>query len=98
MIDGRGWVDKEHEIGYAYDQYCDAFENSIEKLMLEVCVFVVSAGRNPEAEEYHLKNINDMLQEKSIRDLLFLEKKLTDDIETLLTDLKLINNLSRLNF
>ncbi|MEQ4454279.1 hypothetical protein ABNT06_23110 [Kosakonia sacchari] len=61
---GAGWAEGEHEIGYAYEQFENAYDLPIEKLMLEVVALIFWGGRCP-AHSYvlHKKSIDRILSE-----------------------------------
>lgn len=68
---GGAWSPNEHELGYAYEQFEDAFEEPIEQLMLEVLALVLNAGRGPETvEPYHYGRIAEILEKQSLSEML----------------------------
>jgi hypothetical protein len=86
---GSGWAEGEHEIGYAYYQFENAYELPIEKLMLEVVTLILWAGRCPErSERLHRIEINGILSKNDINEMVaHLEEEERKD---LLYDMKLL--------
>ncbi|QHM96547.1 hypothetical protein [Kosakonia sacchari] len=61
---GPGWAEGEHEIGYAYEQFENAYDLPIEKLMLEVVALIFWGGRCSEHSYIlHKKAIDRILSE-----------------------------------
>lgn len=83
------WADGEHEIGYAYYNMKTAFDLPIERLMLEVLVLILDAGRSPnEFQFYHKERISDILATNELVQILKYipdaeKENLLDDIEIL---------------
>lgn len=68
---GGNWSPHEHEIGYAYEQNEDAFQQPIERLMLEVLTLVLNAGRGPETVgPYHHAKIAAILEKNNLNEML----------------------------
>ncbi|MBJ7310541.1 hypothetical protein ACFOLJ_26430 [Rugamonas sp. CCM 8940] len=57
LFHGHKWDEGEHELGYAYEQYCDAFLMPIENLMLEVLSLVLASKRLPKFEQCRREKI-----------------------------------------
>lgn len=85
---GKDWAENEHELGYAYDQYCDAFNLTIEEVMLEVLVLVLAAGRLPKSETYHRERIVVLLNGRDLDEMVC--ELGTEEKEEFLHDLKLL--------
>ncbi|WP_342308089.1 Imm2 family immunity protein [Pseudomonas fluorescens] len=65
------WAEGESEVGYAYGELESSFELPIEKLMLEVIVLILSAGRAPRiVQKYHLDTISKLLEEIELSSIL----------------------------
>jgi hypothetical protein len=66
----RHWAD---EYSGAYEQYKDAFDRPIEKLMLEVLLLILVTGRNAQYEKfesYHRAKIAGILEENNLGEML----------------------------
>ena len=96
ILSKNEWVDGEHEIGYAYEQFVDveserhtAYRMQIEKVMLEVIAYILDGGRNKQAGEYHRMMISKLL---SVRDLSKEINNLPDEERIdFVSDLKLLD-------
>ncbi|MCC4593419.1 immunity protein Imm2 [Xanthomonas campestris pv. cannae] len=86
------WVEGESELGYAYDEFENSFETQVEKLMLEVIILILSAGRFSEkSNEYHMKRIYGILQNMDLSGVL---KNLQfDEAEEFKADLRILGLL-----
>ena len=67
------WLEKETEIGFAYEQYVymeedkyTAYKITLENLMLETITLILRAGRSSVAEEYHRMMISRLLSKGDI--------------------------------
>ncbi|GJI97218.1 hypothetical protein RugamoR57_39360 [Duganella caerulea] len=69
MFSGSQWEEGEHELGYAYDQYSDAFHLPIEKIMLEVLVLVLASGRLTKSALYHYQKISEFSAGTRLHDI-----------------------------
>ena len=55
--------DREHEVGFAYEQLTNAFETPIEYLMLEVLTMILDAGRGDTAfVSFHRDRITSIVR------------------------------------
>lgn len=65
------WVEDEHELAYAYEEYEFAYSRPIEKLMLEVLTLVLDAGRGPKLFELaHRAKIAEVLKNNVLSEML----------------------------
>ncbi|ARB82704.1 MULTISPECIES: hypothetical protein [Yersinia] len=86
---GLGWTEGEHEIGYAYYQFENAYELPIEKLMLEVVTLILWAGRCPEQSEIlHRNEIKKILSAHPLDELI--KDIAEEECSDLLYDMKLL--------
>lgn len=83
------WKEGELEIGYAYDQYSASFNNVVEKLMLEVIVLILIAGRHEDSIEFHMQKIKEILMENNLSYIL--SGLPADECEDFLIDLKILS-------
>lgn len=88
LIGEKQWAPDEFEFGYAYDQIYDADAPVLERLMVEVLVIVLAAGRAPAAEEYHRQKIANLLAESDLKVIFYDANE--DEIEGLLQDMKIL--------
>jgi len=82
------WIDGEHEIGFAYNEFDDAFKLPVERLMLEVLALILSGGRFPPGDTMHRKKIASLLTAYALDDLL--SELSGDELHELRTDLQLL--------
>lgn len=87
----RSWEENENEIGFAYDEYSNAFDRNIEKLMLEVLTLIFLAGRIPQATDYHRRMFNEFLKHHKFDDLL--SDVSDEEKHEFLYDVKILNLL-----
>jgi len=65
------WAEGESEVGYAYNELENSFDLPVEKLMLEVLVLILSAGRSSEkVRKYHLDAIRELLKDNKLSSVL----------------------------
>ncbi|AVX36789.1 hypothetical protein ACSMDF_17170 [Yersinia enterocolitica] len=68
---GDGWAEGEHEIGYAYYQFENAYELPIENLMLNVLNLILGAGRFGDTfDSFYRREISEILSKHSLDDLM----------------------------
>jgi len=62
--------DQEHEVSFAYEQLDNAFDLPIERLMLEVVVLILDAGRgSDEFVSFHRRMAESIMSSGSVDDL-----------------------------
>lgn len=81
--------DQEHEVSFAYAQLDNAFDLPIERLMLEVVVLILDAGRgSDEFVSFHRRMVESIMSSTSVDDLAL---TLPDEERSMfLDDLKLL--------
>ncbi|RED43083.1 hypothetical protein [Aestuariispira insulae] len=60
---GAEWSDREHEFGYAYEEWDRAYDLPVEQLMLEVIMLILKGNRWHDYDHVHLDRINRILKE-----------------------------------
>jgi hypothetical protein len=91
VSEGKAWREDEYEIGFAYDQYFNAYDSPIEKLMLEILTLILVGGRLESAAIYHKANICKLLLDNDLD--LMLSQILEDERVEIYNDLKVLNLL-----
>ena len=81
--------DQEHEVSFAYEQLDNAFDLPIERLMLELVVLILDAGRgSDEFILFHRGMVDSILSSSSIDELLLTLP--SEEKSMFLDDLKLL--------
>ena len=65
------WCGAREEHAYAYDQFDNAFDQPIERLMLEVLMLILDAGRGSEqSRSFHREEILRLLAENDLNEMI----------------------------
>lgn len=87
----KRWLssDQEHEVSFAYEQLDNAFDLPIERLMLEVAVLILDAGRgNQDFFSFHRNAIDSIMSSENVGALI--QALPEDERSSFLDDLDLL--------